>query len=116
MSNLIRGECVQMPGEWPDERSTIVWAARGDGSRQRCPRVLPERRKSAKIHASSRVIRGIPVRMRVTSIDVGIIIVTFAILIWLINRKRHLSQAPAKLSEAEHRAENDDVELERRTW
>ena len=42
-------------------RSTTVGAAQGDGSRPRRPPVLPERRKSAKIHAASRVIRGIPV-------------------------------------------------------
>ena len=42
-------------------RSTTVWAAQSDGSRRcRRPPVLPKRWKNAKIHASSRVIRGIP--------------------------------------------------------
>jgi hypothetical protein len=43
--------------------STTVPAAQGDGSRQRRPPVLPKRRKSAKIYAGSRVIRGVPVNI-----------------------------------------------------
>ena len=42
--------------------SIAVRTARGDGSRPRHPPVLPERRQSAKLHAGSGFIWGIPVK------------------------------------------------------
>src|ERR1035441_10601177 len=41
--------------------STTVRAARGDGSCPNLASILPEGRKNANIHASSGIIRGIPV-------------------------------------------------------
>ena len=53
-----------MPGKMARSAPlTAVRAARGSGSRPRRQPVLPERGKSAKIRATSGVIRGIPVEV-----------------------------------------------------